>query len=519
MSDGLLTKEEQSAQRQSEVLRLHFMEGLSARRIALKMGLSRNTVRKLLGRGTPRTRHSADSSEARASMLDPYLTVVRQMVSDVPGIRAPSVLERLRPLGYTGGITILRDRIRRLRPRDSAEAFLTLNFHPGAAMQVDWADFGYAIPGCPRRVSALVMVLCHSRYLYIEFTLSQTFGALVRGMERGLRFFGGVTMMDIFDNMKTVVQKAGPPTIFNERFLSYARSRGFAVVACNPGKGNEKGRVERPIGFVRERFWPGRRFTSLMDLNTQAATWRDDFANNREHEITNRIPSLVYAHEELSKLQPLRETHFEIDDIESAGVTRRFRVRYDRNEYSVPPRLIGQPVVIRADDEMVSVFLGPRRVAIHRRSYGVGEDIEHESHRREALVLKPRAATSLISPEIARLGKTANDYFKILAASRRSIQRETQKLIFLVELFGETASASAMDEVMRAGHVGAEYVEYVLRYKRGLTPCATPLRLGIPELDNISFSEPDMSLYDAIYPASKTLNPFAEDADASERES
>jgi len=339
----------------------------------------------------------------------------------------------------------------------------------------------------------------------------------VRGMERGLQFFGGVTAMDIFDNMKTVVLKHGPPTIFNEKFLGYARARGFAVAACNPGKGNEKGRVERPIGFVRERFWPGRRFTSLMDLNTQAIAWRDDFANNREHEVTNRIPALVYAHEELQTLLPLRETHYETDDVESAGVTKRFRVRFDRNDYSVPPRLVGQPVVIRADDETVAVFLGPKRVAIHRRSFGVGEDIEHESHRREALAMKPRAATNMIPPEITRLGAIADNYFKILAASRRSIQRETRRLIFLVELFGESAAASAIDEVMCAGHVGAEYVEYVLRHKRGLTPDAAPLRLGIPELDNISFNEPDLSLYDAIYPAPKTLDPMATATDIKKR--
>jgi hypothetical protein len=410
-------------------------------------------------------------------------------------------------MGYTGGITIVRDLVRRLRPRESAEPFLTLHFHPAAAMQVDWADFGYAIPGCPRRVSALVMVLCYSRYLYIEFTLNQAFGTLVRAMDRGLRFFGGVTAVDIFDNMKTVVLRHGPPTIFNETFLAYARARGFGVTACRPAKGNEKGRVERPIGFVRERFWPGRRFTSLFDLNAQATTWRDDFANNREHEVTNKVPSLVFAHEEQALLKPVAKTYFETDDIASASVTKRFRVHFDRNDYSVPPRLVGQHVVVRANDETVAAFLGPKRVAIHHRSFGVGEDIEHESHRQEALALKPRAATNTIPPEIRRLGDTAMRYFRVLAASRRSIQRETRRLVFLVELFGESAAASAMEEVMGAGHVGAEYVEYVLRHKRGLVPCAAPLRLGDPELDNISFNEPDLSFYDTLVPAEKTLDP------------
>jgi transposase len=489
----------------AEALRLHLIEGLSARQIAKRMKLSRNTVRELLGNGLPK--RARKNGATRESMLTPYEAAVRRMLSDVPGIRATAVLERLRPMGFSGGITIVRDLVRRIRPRREAEPFLTLDFHPGAAMQVDWADFGYAIPGCPRRVSALVMALCYSRYLYIEFTLSQSFGTLVRAMDRGLRFFGGVTAADIFDNMKTVVLKHGPPTVFNEKFLGYARARGFGVIACTPAKGNEKGRVERPIGFVRERFWPGRRFASLLDLNAQATSWRDDFANNREHEVTNKVPALVFAHEERALLSPLRDVCFETDDIESMGVTKRFRVHFDRNDYSVPPRLVNQPVVVRADDEWVAVFLGPKRVAIHRRSFGIGEDIEHDSHRREALAMKPRAATNAIPPEISRLGEIAATYFKVLAAGRRSLQRETRRLVFLVELFGESAVASAADEVMRAGHVGAEYVEYVLRHKRGLEPCAKPLRLGDPALDNLSFKEPDLSIYDALVPAQKTLDP------------
>jgi transposase len=84
-------------------------------------------------------------------------------------------------------------------------SFLTLDFHRVEAMQVDWADFGFALPGVPRRVSAFVAVLCYSRLLYIEFTVSQAMGSILRCMDRALAFFGGVTTADIFDNMKTVV--------------------------------------------------------------------------------------------------------------------------------------------------------------------------------------------------------------------------------------------------------------------------------------------------------------------------
>src|SRR5271156_755195 len=229
----------------AEVLRLGLVEGVSVRQIARQLQVSRKTVRKILGR-----HHApAKPSTPRGSLLDPYEKAIHALLDDTPEMLAPAVLERLRPLGYTGGVTILRARLRSLRQHGQREAFLTLHFEPGSAVQIDWADFGFALPGVARRVSAFVAVLCYSRYLYIEFTLSQSMGTFLRCMDRCLKFFGGSTVADIFDNMKTVVlSHTTIATVFNPRFLEYARVRGgFAVVACNVRRGNEKGRVERPI--------------------------------------------------------------------------------------------------------------------------------------------------------------------------------------------------------------------------------------------------------------------------------
>ena len=526
-STELNETQERQSQQLAEVLNLHLVGGCSARQIARKTGLSRNTVRRLIGHGrqdTPASKPAKVADAPRISMLARFEAAIRQMVADAPDIKAPAVVERLRPLGYSGGVTIVRDRLRRMRPRTPREPFLTLDFAPAAALQVDWADFGFAIPGCPRRVSALVMALCYSRYLYLEFTLSQKFGTFLRAFERGLRFFGGVTTVDIFDNMKTVVQRVGPPPVFNPSFLAYARSRGFGVVACRPRRGNEKGRVERPIGFVRERFWPGRRFASLLDLNTQATAWRDNFANNREHAETGKVPALVFEHEERHLLKALPGTPFDTDDVSSETVTKRFRIHFDRNEYSAPPHLVGQMMLLRATDEHVALLLGRKCLAMHPRSYDVGRDIEEPAHRAAVLALKPRAAHNGLAPGLERLGEIGKTYYKVLAAGQRSLVRETTRLVFLVEVFGESATASAMDEVMRTGHVGAEYVEYILRHKRGLTPSPAPLRLGDPALDGISFSEPDLAHYDDLVAPNKTLDPgtppdLGSDYDQKERSS
>jgi transposase len=491
--------------RVAEVLRLGLVEGVGVRAIARKLGMARKTVRRILGRH----RAPPKPQEKRGSILDAYEPAIRKILDDAPDMLAPAVLERLRPLGYTGGVTILRARLRTMRPKSKPQAFLTLSFEPGEAMQIDWADFGFALPGIPRRVSAFAAVLCFSRQLYLEFTLSQAMGSFLRCMERCLAFYGGATAFDIFDNMKTVVlSHTAAATVFTPRFSEYARSRGFAVRACNVRKAHEKGRIERPIGFVRRRFWLGRRFRDLLDLNMQATAWRDDFANGRVHEDTGKVPQLVFEHQEKPRLKPLPTTPFNTDDVEGTGVTKMFRVPFDRNKYSVPWRLASQQVLVRADDHAVRIFLSDKLVAEHTRCWMVGQDIELAAHRQSLLDEKPRAlASGSVPPALASLGDTGKSYFKLLAAGSRSIHRDATRLVFLVELFGASATASAMAEVMQTGHVGAEYVEYVLRHKRGLDPHPPPLRLGDRQLDAISVPEPDLSIYDHLPASRMTRDP------------
>jgi len=496
----MTSRSDESAVR-AEVMRLHYLEGLSMRAIARRLHLARRTVQRHLAKLPPK---QVPSPAPRTSLLDSYTDAIRALLNDTPELRTPQILERLRVLGYAGGVSILRERVRELRPKPKPRAFLTLDFHAGEAMQVDWADFGFALPGVPRRVSAFVAVLCYSRLFYLEFTVSQAMGSFLRCMDRALAFFGGTTTVDIFDNMKTVVLEhpRSGPVRFNPRFLSYANARGgFAVVACTPATPTAKGRVERPISFVRERFWTGRRFRDLADLNLQAALWRDEFANRREHAETGKVPTLVFDHEEKPRLKPLSGTPFDTDDIETVPVTKLYRVSFDRNRYSVPWRLAGQSLIVRADDHTVSAFVGPKQIAVHPRSWGTGGDFEHPSHRKKIGEVRSSDPADFAR---ARFGEDGLRYFKNLASGARSLRRESLRLIFLAELFGSAEVQSAMTEVMRTGHVGVEYVEYVLRHKRKLVPEFTPLKLGDPSLDHITLREPDLSIYDSPV---RTLDP------------
>jgi transposase len=504
-------------EQKAEVLRLRYVEGLSTRGIAKRLSMSRRTVRDMLGQTKPRSRSAP--ATPRVSILAPYEARVRAELERTPELRAPAMLERLRSAGYTGGISVLRDRMRVLRPRARAQVFSTFTTRPAERLEVDWADLGFLLPGIPRRVSAFVAVLVHSRMLYLDFALSQRMGSFLRCMERCLTFFHGCTALDVFDNMKTVVTgRSGRAPILHGRFVEYARVRGFAVFATRPCTPTDKPFVERGIGFARTRFFPGRRFGGFDDLRMQGTMWRDSFANGREHEVTGKVPALVFEHEERAALAPLRSTFFDVDDLETTGVGRTHRVHFDRNDYTVPWRLHGQTVLIRADDDWVRVMLGTKEVARHRRCWSIREDVENEHHEDGMHRQGEQRAAGALPDSLSALGEVGTRYFATLIASRRSIRTEQVRLVLLCELFGANATASAMAEVMRTGHVGAEYVEYVMRHKRKLVPSAAPLRLGDPALDTLSVREPDLAVYDEIGAARALRDPGEPSGSSSQQE-
>lgn len=490
-------------QQKEDVLRLHFVEHLPSRQIAARLGMARRTVRAVIaGRQAP-----PKPRQPRVTQLAEHEAFIKQELARVPSMNAPAMLERLRARGYTGGVSVLRDRMRALRPKPHIEVFSHFEVRPGERLEVDWAELGYVLPGVLRRVSAFVAVLVHSRMIFVTFSLSHAMGPFLRCMDRALRFFGGRASVDVFDNMKTVVtgRVRGEP-ILHPTMVEYARVHGFAVSATKPRHPTGKPFVERGIGFLRTRFLPGVRYSDLATLERDAIAWRDTFANAREHEATGKVPALVFEHAERHALMPLRAVHFDTDDVITTSVGRTHQIGFDRNQYTVPWRLAGQRVLARADDHHVRVLLGPKEVARHARSWSVGEliaDPRHEDGMREE---RRRARAGGLPDALGALGDTGDKYFGLLAASRRSLRLEEERLVLLAELFGASATASAMLEVMRTGHVGAEYVEHVMRFKRRLAPSAPPLRLGDPALDALAVREPDLALYDEIC-ARRTKDP------------
>lgn len=258
-----------SAELQAQVLALHFGEKIGFRAIARRLKIDRKTVAEIVRRRKVRTEEERGK---RDSILDPYKPLIEEFLRMDQMMPGTVILQRIRRHGYNGGISILGEYLRGIRVNPKPrEAFLRLEFEPGSTAQVDWGEFGNVF-GDGIKIHAFVMVLCYSRKLYVEFTQSEKFEQFIRCHENAFKFFEGVPKECWYDNLTSAVtERMGKLIRFNSRFLAYTGHQGMQPYACTPGRGNEKGRVEDSIKYLRSSFWPGRKFRDFLDLQNQAS--------------------------------------------------------------------------------------------------------------------------------------------------------------------------------------------------------------------------------------------------------
>ncbi|RPJ64571.1 MAG: IS21 family transposase [Acidobacteria bacterium] len=478
---------------QAEILRLSFAEHWSITRIAHHVGVNWKSVRKVLQRRSVALVRARP--RARPTLLTPFTTQLQTLLAQDPERSAVNCLQHLRPAGYRGGITTLRGHLARIRPAPAREAFVALTFAPAERVQIDWAEFGDVF-GIGRAVHAFLLVCCYSRLLTVEFTFSQTLEAFLRCHEHAFTFVGGYGREAQYDNLATAVaERRGRLVRWNPRFLAYAGHCGFKPVACTPGRGNEKGRVEDSVKYLRTNFWPGRTFRDLADLNAQAQAWRDTVANAREHRATRKVPSLLVAAER-PHLLPLREP-YDTDEVRSVVVTPTCRVAFDSNRYSVPWRLVEKTLTLRADAATVTVWYGAHRVARHARDWGRDHEVVCPAHAEGLLAHKPGARGQWQVQAVEQLGPHARQYLGLIRAGTRSLRAELEHLLLLTTLYGPRPVEAALGACLAQASVGSAHVAQWLQLQHPGPAAPPPLTLGDPRL-TVPPVRPDLARYDAL---------------------
>lgn len=294
---------------EKRVLLKHYLEqGLAHAAIARAVGISRRTVIRLVQRGDldrdldhpPRY----GPRPPRASKLDPYKEIVAQRLKDYPELSSVRLLEEVQAAGYSGGYSQLCVHVRTVRPRPAPEPPNRFETPPGKQGQVDFAEFRF--PWGKRY--ALLVVLGYSRHMWLRFFKRQNMRSLFRGLEEAFHFFGGVPEELLFDQMKAVITKdlrlLGGQLVVNQEFLRFAAHWDFKPRACRPYRARTKGKVERPIYYVRDNFVYGRDFLNDGDLDDQRGRWLGK-ANHRMHRTTCEVPLERFERDERHVLRPL----------------------------------------------------------------------------------------------------------------------------------------------------------------------------------------------------------------------
>ena len=343
-------------------IRFLHRQGHSVREIARLTGHSRNSVRKLLRV----TRPPIPAPRVRPSKLDPYKPYLIERWQ-AHGLSAVRLFPEIQAKGFTGSLKIVRRFLQTLRADQRVDAKLTVRFEtpPGEQAQCDWAEVGrFPQPdGTGIRLYAFVMILCYSRYLYIEFTRSMALATLIRCHQNAFAFFGGWTKRILYDNMRQVV--VGPNRV-NARFLDFTRHHGFEAKRHRPYRPRTKGKVERTVGYVRTSFLNGRSFTGLDDLNAQGRHWLGSIANVRVHGTTRARPCDRLLEETLIPLAGLNPYQVARSDGRTVGAEAL--VRFEKSDYSVPARFVGRRVNVDAGDSFIIIRSQDLIVAEHPRA-------------------------------------------------------------------------------------------------------------------------------------------------------
>lgn len=489
-----------SPAQRAEVRRLFFAEHWKLGTITAQLGIHPDAVKAAVGS------HTFTNLQHRIgpSVLDPYKLFIRDTLERYPRLRSTRIFDMLRGRGYEGSVKTVRNYVRTVRPRSTREAFLRLNTLAGEQAQVDWASFGTVmVHGARRPLSCFVMVLSHSRALYARFFLDQTQPSFLRGHVEAFDALGGIAREILYDNLKSVVlERTGDHIRFHPELLSFAGHYHFQPKPCAPYRGNEKGKVERQIQYLRHAFFAARTFADLDDLNTQLVHWIRDVAHARPvpDEAQHRTIATVLELERASLLALPAPPH-PCETVRVSCAQKTPYLRFDDNDYSIPATLIGKPLTLVATDREVRVLDGDHCVAQHLRSFARKQRIEDRSHF-EALVEQKRHARALRGRDVLRVAcPNAEAFLAALASRNQPMGIQTSRLHQLLDRYGAEELNLALSAALVRDAPSAASVAYWLDQQhrtRNLPPPLPPMASHDPRIQDLHVPAHALHPYDTL---------------------
>jgi len=436
----------------------------------------------------------------RPCITDPYMEFVRQTLDQHPRLRATRIYQMIRDRGYSGSVIQLRRAVAQLRP-PVREPFQCLQTFPAEQAQVDWAHFGEVAVGRARRtLSCFVMTLSWSRALYLEFFFDQTMENFLRGHVHAFQAWSGQPRVLLYDNLKSaVLERRGDQIHFNPRLLELCAHYHFVARPCQVRAGNQKGRVERAIRYVRESFWAGRAFTTLAECNRQALLWRDQVAYRRRWPgDDSRTVEQAFA-EEQPRLLPHPAHPFATDLVVPVRSAKTIYVRFDLNDYSIPPQAVGRQLTLVASDTLVRILEGTVEIARHHRTYDRHQFVLDPAHLEALTKVKRKAFDATPTGRLAFAVPESKVLIDLAFEQGESAGSQAAQLLKLLDLYGPVALRRAIAEALERNTPRASSVAFLLRKQQRSAPAPVPVDLSRhPEAQAVEVRPHDLETYDEL---------------------
>jgi transposase len=491
-------------------------DGQPIKEICRKTGISRNTVRKIL-RGKE-AKFTYQREESNQPAQEPIKALIEGWIKhdSLEGKKYRRTAKRMynelrsEKYGYLGSYaSALRcfKEVREKLNKDPAEVFIPLDFGPGEAAQFDWGDVKAVIGGQLTVLNVGAMQLSHSRNSYARVYPSQKQELLFDIHRRAFEHFGGIPRRVIYDNLKTAVKKIlkGNHRNLQERFVQFSSHYLYKTDFCNPARGNEKGRIENLIGFIRENFFvPIPKFASLEELNDRLLSFLISVARTKMHPSIAVKTRYDVFDQEKGSLMPLPPYGYDCCRVAHAAVTSYSTVHFETNQYSVPGEYVGKTVQVKGYADEVVISMNGAEISRHKRLYSARQHSLNPYHYLEALSRKPRAFADGLPFKEWQLPEVFQHYRRMLKEKFEDGDRYFVKTLLLVKEWPIMEVAESIRQAIAANALGDSYVLMILR--RMHSPSYEQKLFDIREdLAKYKAKQPPLSRYDEVLTVKKEV--------------
>lgn len=448
-----------------QALILMHREGRSIRELSRQFQLGRNTVRRILRVHAQRRDMGHDvliKRLRRASKLDGFDSEIRKLLEKYPDMTGLRIYEELKEMGYAGGVSILRERLKKLRP-PKREPVIRFETDPGQQGQCDWSP--YRIPfirSGKGQVQCFSYILGFSRRQYIDFTTHRDFYSLIRRHQDAFQYYGGVPKECLYDSEKTVVLRweCGRP-VFNPAFTSFITHYRCKPIACR-GRAETKGKIEAPFKYVEGNLLNGRDFQDLEDLRATARWWLKEKSDLHIHDTTRHSPLELFLQE---RLQPLPLHPYDCSEVALRVCNADGFIEFETNLYSAPSEHIADILSLKATEQEILIYSPEIDLIAHHERYpaGRGKRVENPDHFKTK---KMRYGLEPVREAFLELGEMAETFLKGLTERHpRNCGFQARYILRMKEHYQSDDIHRAIEHAIRYQAFEAKAIERILRAK------------------------------------------------------